>query len=224
MTDDTPRAAALPRPAHPVPRPGTHYGEGVARVDDVGATLLKAAEDVLATEGPSALTVRHIANRAGVSTMNVYSRFGGKDGVVEHLFVEGFLRLASAMEAVPTTDDPLDDLRRCGLAYRRFALENPTYYSIMFERVVADYEPTAEGLLCAGNTLSLLAARLSRAMEMGAMAPADPWHAAAAVWATCHGVMSLEMKAAGPKELDWEQVFRSATEAMLTGLVQGSGR
>ena len=33
----------------------------MARVDDVGATLLRAASDVLAAEGPAALTVRRIA-------------------------------------------------------------------------------------------------------------------------------------------------------------------
>ncbi|MGZ4674264.1 MAG: TetR/AcrR family transcriptional regulator, partial [Ilumatobacteraceae bacterium] len=65
----------------------------MAQLDPVGSTLLKAASDLLATEGPAALTVRRIATAAGVSTMNVYSRFGGKDGVVEHLFVEGFHRL-----------------------------------------------------------------------------------------------------------------------------------
>lgn len=195
----------------------------MARVDEVGATLLRAAADVLASEGPGALTVRHIAQRAGVSTMNVYSRFGGKDGVVEHLFVEGFERLAAAMNEVDLTDDPLVDLRDCGLAYRRFALANPTYYSIMFERVVADYEPTEEARQCAANTLLLLAGRLSRAMDMGVMPRSDPLQAAAAVWATCHGVISLETKSAGAAQLDWERVFHTACEAMLAGLIAGTG-
>lgn len=196
----------------------------MARVDDVGATLLRAAEGVLATEGPGALTVRHIAEEAGVSTMNVYSRFGGKDGVVEHLFVEGFARLAAAMDQVPDTDDPLADLHLLGLAYRRFALDNPTYYSVMFERVVADFVPSTEAMERASATLSLLSARLARAMEMGALAPIDPLEAAAIVWSACHGVMSLELKSAGPSELDWEVVFRRTSEALMIGLVQGTAR
>ena len=55
--------------------------------------LLAAAHDLLATEGPAALTVRRIAAAAGMSTMNVYSRFGGKDGVLDELFIDGFRRL-----------------------------------------------------------------------------------------------------------------------------------
>ncbi|MEY2552238.1 MAG: hypothetical protein QOC57_98, partial [Ilumatobacteraceae bacterium] len=74
----------------------SHYPAAMAPLDSVGSTLLKAASELLAEEGPAALTVRGIANAAGVSTMNVYSRFGSKDGVVDHLFVEGFRRLGEA--------------------------------------------------------------------------------------------------------------------------------
>ena len=92
---------------------------GAARSDDTRAALLAAAHDLLATEGPAALTVRRIAAAAGVSTMNVYSRFGGKDGVLDELFVDGFRRLADEMVDAPTTDDPLADLGSAARAYRR---------------------------------------------------------------------------------------------------------
>ena len=190
-------------------------------IDEVGVMLLRAASDVLASEGPAALTVRRIASHAGVSTMNVYSRFGGKDGVVEHLFIEGFDRLATAMTDVADTADALGDLQRCGIAYRQFALDNSTYYSIMFDRAIADFEPSAVALDHAGHTLQLLADRLERAMQMGALSPADPLHTAAAVWATCHGVMSLEMKHVGPGMVDWARVYDEATDALVTGLVRG---
>ena len=68
--------------------------------------LLTAAHDLSASDGPTALTVRRIAGAAGVSTMNVYSRFGGKDGVLDELFAEGFRRLGERMERHPSTDDP----------------------------------------------------------------------------------------------------------------------
>lgn len=94
--------------------------------DETRAALLAAAHDLLAGEGPTALTVRCIAGVAGVSTMNVYSRFGGKDGVIDELFIDGFARMRARMADSPLSEDPLDDLRRCGEAYRRFARENPT--------------------------------------------------------------------------------------------------
>ena len=145
----------------------------VARLDEVGNALLKAAHTLLASEGASALTVRRIATVAGMSTMNVYSRFGGKDGVVEHLFLQGFALLADAMHEVPETDDPMLDLSICGAAYRRFALDHATLYAVMFERVVADYVPTPKAQAAALGTLHLLAARLQRTMEAGILRPMD---------------------------------------------------
>jgi AcrR family transcriptional regulator len=198
--------------------PPPHYPAPMVQLDPVGSTLLKAASDLLAAEGPGALTVRRIANAAGVSTMNVYSRFGGKDGVVEHLFVEGFTRLGNGMRSVVPTDDPLADMVTCGLSYRRFAIENPTLYSVMFDRVVPDYRPTIEAQLIAGATLELLADRIERAMRSGALRSADRMHTAALVWATCHGVVSLELKAVGPMAIEWPEVYRQALDMIVTGL------
>jgi AcrR family transcriptional regulator len=198
--------------------PPHHYPAAMAQLDSVGSTLLKAAGDLLATQGPAALTVRGIANAAGVSTMNVYSRFGGKDGVVEHLFVEGFRLLGEAMTSRPDSDDPVADLHACGLGYRQFAVDHQTLYSVMFDRVVPDFQPTVEAQVLAGATLNLLAKRLERAMTAGLLRPADPLQTAAVVWATCHGVVSLELKHASPKLIDWPAVYGAAMSMIIKGL------
>jgi AcrR family transcriptional regulator len=191
---------------------------GVAHaIDEVGATLLRAADVVLAEEGPTALTVRRIAAVAGVSTMNVYSRFGGKDGVVDHLYVEGFTRLRRALESATPTDDPMIDLQVAGAAYRRFALDHPTYYAVMFDAVV-EFEPSAHALVTAGRTLQVLADQLERAMDAGRLIRADPVVTAASVWAACHGVVSLERRDVGPTGLDWSTVYDVTTAALMAGL------
>jgi AcrR family transcriptional regulator len=195
-----------------------HYPAPMPQLDSVGSMLLKSASDLLAAEGPGALTVRRIANDAGVSTMNVYSRFGGKDGVVEHLFIEGFHRLAEGMTAVTETSDPIADICSCGAAYRQFAINNPTLYSVMFDRVVPDFLPTIEAQMLAGATLGLLAKRLERAMTAGALRTADPLSTAALVWATCHGVVSLELKGVDPDTIDWPDVYDRAMKMIVAGL------
>jgi AcrR family transcriptional regulator len=192
----------------------------VDHLDDVGNALLQAASTLLASEGAGALTVRRIATEAGMSTMNVYSRFGGKDGVVEHLFLRGFALLADAMHEVPETDDPMLDLSICGAAYRRFALDHVTLYSVMFERVVADYVPTPEAQAAAMGTLHLLAARLQRTMDAGILRPMDATHVAAIVWSTCHGVISLQLKHLEASYVDWQQVYHDTTSAVILGLAQ----
>jgi AcrR family transcriptional regulator len=187
-------------------------------LDDVGATLLAAAAELLATHGPAALTVRRIAADAGMSTMNVYSRFGGKDGVVEHLYLRGFQLLAAGMDGIATTDDPLADLHACGQAYRRFALGHATLYSVMFDKAVPDFEPSPSAMSVAAHTLQQLADRIERVMRARGIHAGQSMHLAAIVWSTCHGVVSLELKHMGPPAIVWEDVFRDATESVLKGL------
>ena len=74
--------------------------------------LISAAAEVLEEAGPDGLTVRAIAAKAGCSTMVVYSQFGGKNGIVDALYIDGFQRLAREMNATRPTDDPVADLRR----------------------------------------------------------------------------------------------------------------
>lgn len=190
----------------------------VTGLDEVGSTLLTAASRLLADEGAAALTVRRIAADAGVSTMNVYSRFGGKLGVVEQLFLQGFELLARAMSAVPTTDDPEADLRSCGAAYHSFALEHPTLYSVMFDRVVPEYEPSAHAMEVGYRTLEHLATRIQRCIDAGVVRDGPALHFAALVWSTCHGVVSLQLRQKMTDIVDWDLVYRDACENVVRGL------
>ncbi|MFN8040481.1 MAG: TetR/AcrR family transcriptional regulator [Acidimicrobiales bacterium] len=181
-----PRSPSLPRASR-------------ATEDNVRGRLLDAADELLRTEGPDGLTVRAMAERAGCSTMGVYTHFGGKDGVVDALYVEGFRRLADAISRVRTTADPVADLRRCGLAYRRNALSNPTHYLVMFERIVPGFEPSPEAKAAGVGTLALLEARISRGVELGQVIDRpDPAELALSLWASLHGMVSLELHDAGP--------------------------
>jgi AcrR family transcriptional regulator len=187
-------------------------------VDDTHAALRDAAIRLLATEGPSALTVRRIAAEAGVSTMNVYSRFGGKDGIVEELFVDGFERLEQAMRATPSTDDPLTDLRACGQAYRTFAEEHPTSYAVMFDAAVPDHEHGERAMVAGQRALGLLVERVRRALDAGQL-HGDAAQIAVSLWAANHGLVSLEMKGAGPPTIDWPTQHRVALAAVLRGFM-----
>ena len=190
-----------------------------SRGDDTRDALLAAAHDLLATEGAGALTVRRIAAAAGMSTMNVYSRFGGKDGVLDELFIDGFRRLAAKMEGSPSTDDPIEDLRTCGAMYREFAQENATYYSLMFDRVVPAFEPSDDAKATALAALGQVASRVQRAMDAGLLRPGDAFTVAAVLWACEHGVSSLEARTpveVGP--FDWDTIAPLAVEALLAGL------
>src|ERR1700741_2206584 len=55
--------------------------------------MLDAASRLLVEEGAAALTVRKVAEAVNCSTTLLYSIFGGKDGLSNALYLEGFARL-----------------------------------------------------------------------------------------------------------------------------------
>ena len=162
-------------------------------LDEQGQALLDAASGLLAAEGASGLTVRRIAADAGCSTMGVYSRFGNKDGVVDHLFMEGFRRLIEAMEGVGDSGDPLEDMHRCGLAYRRNALENATYYLVMFARAVPGFVPSDEARIVSQASFQRLVDRVRKCQEAGQYVDGSPAAMAEVIWGAIHGHVMLEL-------------------------------
>jgi AcrR family transcriptional regulator len=93
--------------------------------------LLHAAVDMLNEQGPDALQTRKIAGAAGTSTMAVYTHFGGMPALIAAVAEEG-LRQFDAALTVATTSDPVADLIATGIAYRRYAIERPHMYRLMF--------------------------------------------------------------------------------------------
>ena len=162
-------------------------------LDEQGQALLDAASGLLTREGAAALTVRRIAADAGCSTMGVYSRFGNKDGVVDHLYMEGFRRLIDAMDRVGDSGDPLEDMHRCGLAYRRNALENATYYMVMFARAVPGFVPSDEARIVSYASFQRLAERVRKCQAAGLYVDGSPEAMAEVIWGAIHGHVMLEL-------------------------------
>ncbi len=190
--------------------------------DETSRALLEAAHRLLAEQGSEALTVRRIATEAGMSTMNVYSRFGGKDGVVDELYRDGFDRLFAAINSVPATDDFPTDLMAMAHAYRQFALDHPTYYKVMFRSAIHDFTPSDEATEVALAGLEVFVQRIRAGQERGVVRSDDSYPAteiAAWLWASCHGLVSLELFAVADERVTWESVFENGMRTAIAGLL-----
>jgi AcrR family transcriptional regulator len=154
--------------------------------------LLDAAGAILEAEGPDALTMRRIADEVGCSTSVLYTMFGGKAGVAEGLWREGFERLRAALAAAEG-DDPLTRLAAMGRAYRSNALANRAYYSVMFARPIPGFEPSAAGYADSLHPLQLLTGAVADCIAAGVFRSVDPRHIARVLWAAAHGSVSLEL-------------------------------
>ena len=189
--------------------------------DQTSRALLEAAHRLLADHGSDALTVRRIATEAGMSTMNVYSRFGGKDGVIDELYIDGFTRLFGAINAVPETDDFTADLPMLAHVYRQFALDNPTYYKVMFRSAIRDFDPSPRATDLSLSGLARLVERIQTAQDTGQVRKGDGYQAhevAAWLWASFHGLVSLELFGIGDEMVSWSSVFETGVRTAVDGL------
>lgn len=182
--------------------------------ENTAAALLAAAERLLQERGAGALSLREVADGAGTSTQAVYTLFGSKEGLLGALGAHAMELLRAGADAVPTTDDPREDLVAGALMYRRFALDHPALFEVAFHRrdpaialrfqsatddaLVALYrrfEPLAAADLLGGRTLL---------------------EAVLAFSCLCEGMAALELRATQYPPHP-EHVWRQAVRALLTG-------
>ena len=155
----------------------------------VRTTLIERAAGIIATEGPSALTLRRVAEDAGTSTMAIYTHFGGMAELRRAVQGEGFVRLAAHLDAVASTGDPVADLTALGSAYFTNAVTNPNLYRVMFMDHPVGLD---DDEVSAGTFLSLVAG-VRRCVDAGRFAPADPVDLATQLWALTHGIVTLHL-------------------------------
>ncbi|MFD0375740.1 TetR/AcrR family transcriptional regulator [Streptomyces sp. NPDC127112] len=166
----------------------------------VRSAILDHAIDLLVTEGAAALTMRRIASGIGASTKVLYTMFGGKEGLVDALYREGFARLRRAQQRAHRAEDPLTRLNDLAAAYRAHALAEPAYYRVMFEQAVPGYQPSAEALGAAESAFDASVAAVQACIDSGVFAPGDAREISKLLWAAAHGAVSLEIAGHFPPE------------------------
>jgi AcrR family transcriptional regulator len=187
--------------------------------------MLDAATRLLSDEGPAALTVRRVADAVNCSTTLLYSLFGGKDGLANELYLEGFARLkaefaAASAQAAKKKDeqDGLAPLLLHARIYHQYAKRNPSYYMVMFGDAIAGFVPPVESRNKAWESLAVLIETFDAAMKNGTLPPSNPTAAARLLWAAMHGAVSLELKGYYLKSERADELFDAAVNAVLRSL------
>jgi len=176
-------------------------------------TLLEAALSVLQHDGAAALTVRNITDRAGCSTTGIYTHFGGKHGLVEAIFLDGFESFDESL----TPHYHSGDLAEAGRAYRRWALANPTHYLVMFGRAVPDFEPSERAAQRAAVSFQFLVDAVADATTVPG--DIDPPAAAYHLYATVHGYVMLELVGMGPADTgSLDELYENGLTRALRGI------
>lgn len=177
--------------------------------------LLEAAVNVLARQGPAALTVRAVAKQAGCSTTGIYTHFGGKHGLVDAIAVDGLIDLKRSLSPGFQAGDPVS----IGVAYRLWALANPTHYLLVFGRAIPGYQPGPNPRWRAARLFAVLCRALA---GRGAT---EPRMTALHLLAVAHGQVMLELVDMNPPTGHRPaERYETGLRLALSGLDPASGR
>lgn len=96
-------------------------------------TICEASLAIIKDRGLSAVSMRSIAQRLGVSAMMPYNYYASKDELLLDLRLRLFHRFAGYMRDRLFADEPVARLQEACRAYLAYSREQPEEYRLMFE-------------------------------------------------------------------------------------------
>lgn len=178
--------------------------------------LLDAVGEIIAEKGVGGLSLREAARRAGVSHGAPAHHFGDKLGMITAYSVRGFELFGDRMRAAAAeVESPQEKIAAIGLAYIRFAMEEPDYFGVMFRSEMHrdDDQPFLDASLSCFGVLSEIATELAAAGELGATDRdgdgdgEDGTVVAIRAWSMVHGLATLWLDGAISNLWDGDDIY-----------------
>jgi AcrR family transcriptional regulator len=172
---------------HKEKRPKTyHHG-------DLRRTLLEAGLEVLEQGGGTALELREVARRAGVSHAAPYRHFTDKGAFMAALIEVGFHRLATQIEetiqSVPNKTEAR--LQKLASAYVHFAQANPWLMREMFSGLTIKKELYSSVYDATKALSKLFITMVEEGQAQGRVRPGNSGELAGVIWSLLHGMAVL---------------------------------
>ncbi|WP_338425118.1 TetR/AcrR family transcriptional regulator [Sphingopyxis kveilinensis] len=184
------------------PKTASAYHHGDLRAAVIAAGLKRLAEG----DGGE-LGLRALARDVGVSATALYRHFPDKEALLDALADEGLRRLGALQaQAWLKAGGGVAGFKATGIAYVRFAHDEPALFRLSFTRQMIERNMGGDGGEVAYN---LLRAGVGEALPGGG----DPDTAALHAWALVHGLAMLILD----RRIEWDE----AKVAEVVGLTFG---
>lgn len=146
--------------------------------EQVRAEVRAHAWDQIAEAGASALSLKAIAKKMGMTAPALYRYFGSRDELLTEMILSAYEELAVVAESAP------EGLPAVASAIRGWALANPQRYLLLYGTPVPGYAAPPEATVLAGRIL---------APVLAVFPGEDGFARTLRFWTRAHGVLSLEV-------------------------------
>jgi len=159
--------------------------------------ILKGAKKLFLERGIEQTTIRNIADEIDYSVGTVYVYFKDKNAILHDLHSIGFQELGGYFKKLFTVKDPMERLRKMGIMYLKFAMENHEMYDLMFivkapmEFIESsEKEEWNEGV----GTFGALKSTVEECIGGGHFKGHSAEPLSFMIWGLVHGMCSLEIR------------------------------
>jgi AcrR family transcriptional regulator len=158
--------------------------------------LIEAGVDLLSEEGVAGLSLRRVAQKAGVSRTAPYAHFADKQALIAAISTEGYSRLFDAFQRVAERHEgnPGAKLVEGAWAYLKFALDDPDHFKVTTSGAVEREKDYPAFVEMSEKCFSLVLRIVEECQARGVLRPGPSDLVAVSVWSLMHGLISLVLE------------------------------
>ncbi len=194
--------------------------------------ILEAARELFVSEGYEGVSMRKVAERIEYSPTAIYVHFADKEELFRELCHQDYARLAQVFTSSVISTDPLERLRQIGAVYIDFGIRFPNHYKFMFmtpqpHRDLDGFDEVDREMR--GNpekdAYAFLKWAVQQAIDAGCFREEvrDAELVSQTLWASVHGVISLQIAKGCDAWVDWRPI-KDRAELMLDLTLRGLRR
>jgi AcrR family transcriptional regulator len=165
--------------------------------ENLKSLILQGAKKLFLEKGIEQTTIRNIADEIDYSVGTVYVYFKDKNAILHDLHTIGFQELGASFQELFTIEDPMERIRKMGMYYIKFAIENSEMYDLMFNVKApmefienSENEEWNEGI----GTFDALKSTVAQCMDKGHFFGHSLEPLAFMIWSLVHGMCCLEIR------------------------------
>ena len=122
---------------------------------------MDAAWELVRSEGLTALSLRELAKRAGITTPTIYTYFPAKNAIYDAMFGEAATEFADRMTEPYDGQDPAAILAAGVRRFLEFCTRDTARYQLLFQRTIPGFEPSPQSFRPAVRALDAVRERLA---------------------------------------------------------------
>ena len=191
----------------------------IRQKEEVRASILKAAWQLVVEDGWQALSIRKIAEAIEYSAPVIYDHFANKEAILFEFTRQGFRMLNAEMEkAKKRSPDPEKQIEAMAYSYWEFAFGHRAYYQVMYGLGMPSCE-TISQISELGEFTDMVMEPISAIIRKSSKPGAEAYLKLHTFWYMLHGLISISMMNNNESKLELNQlVIRDFIVGFISGI------